>query len=81
MSAKLRIICDGRGTIVELDGKTMSKGIEHVKFEHVGADRKPMLDLRLDLSTFRFLPDGRFDEAEKRLSEIESSNDKAGSNR
>lgn len=76
--AKLRIVSSGNGTFVELDGKTMGRGVEYLKFEHDGQTRKPTLDLRLDLTDFRFMPDGRLDEVEKRFQEAEPPSEDAG---
>lgn len=71
MSTTLKIVCNGRGTYLELDGKTLGDGVKSVKFEHDGATRKPTLDLQLDLADFRFMPDGKFKEVSERMDEEE----------
>lgn len=71
MNAKLKILCDGWGTYVELDGKTIGRGIESIKFEHdAAAGEKPKCQISIDLSDFEFMPDGRFDEVAKRSAEM-----------
>lgn len=71
MNAKLKIICDGRGTYVELDGKAMGRGVESVCFEHC-ASKAPTLNLEINLSKFRFMEDGKLNEVEKQLAGQES---------
>lgn len=69
MNAKFKLLCDGRGTYIELDGKTMGRGIKRVKFEQDVSDCNPTVDIQIDLKDFRFMPDGKFDEVEKTVAE------------
>ena len=70
MNAKLRLLDTGTGTYLELDGKTLGEGITFVSYNKVG--REPAtLNIGIDLKDFKFMPDGKFDEAEKKLKEIE----------
>lgn len=68
---KLRLFDNGYGTYIELDGKTMGKGINHIKYEKEG--RKPAtLDIHIgNLREFEFGEDGSFDEKLNRLQEME----------
>lgn len=68
MNAKLKIICTGEATFVELDGKTIGSGIESVHLTHdaAGGD-DPKLDIRINLDDFHFMPDGYINEVEERL--------------
>lgn len=64
--AKFRFVTDGFRTVVELDGKTIGKGITKVEFLHeAGENAKMKLDI--DLHDFRFLPDGEYDKRESVL--------------
>lgn len=74
MNAKLKIICDGRGTYVELDGKAMGRGVESVCFEH-DAPNAPTLNLKINLSEFRFMKDGKLDEVERQIARKEPPED------
>ena len=71
---KFRLINTGRGTFIELDGKTMAKGITSVKFEQV-AHENINLVLNIDLKEFEFLPDGTFDEIESQVKSTEATQD------
>lgn len=70
MEHKLKILCTGQATYVELDGKTLGSGVNYIKFEHNAADAKsPQCTIGIDLGEFRFMPDGHFDDVAKRLAE------------
>lgn len=71
MSTKLKIVCNGRGTYLELDGKVLGDGVKSVKFEHDGTKGKPTIDLSIDLADFQFMPDGKFDEVSRRMDKEE----------
>lgn len=68
---KLKLLDNGYGTYIELDGKTMGKGINHIKYEKEA--RKPAtLDIHIsNLREFEFGEDGSFDEKLNRLQEME----------
>ncbi len=68
MNTKLKIICTGRATVVELDGKSIGKGIEGIKFSHNANDNEsPRLTIDLNLKDFSFFPDGYFTQVEDKL--------------
>lgn len=68
MEPKLRVLCTGSKTLVELNGKTICQGIEKIVFSHDAEDQDyPKIDLRIDLDAFEFMPDGYFDLAAERL--------------
>lgn len=71
---KFRLISTGRNTYMELDGKSMAKGITSVKFEQV-AHETIHLTLDIDLKEFEFLPNGKFDEMERQLKSVEATQD------
>lgn len=62
MSAKLKIVCDGDHTVLELDGKAMAKGVKAIRFSHEGGDAATC-SIDIDLRDFSFMSDGTFDEA------------------
>lgn len=66
MKPKIKILSTGTRTIVELDGKTIGRGIEAVSFSH-DPKGEVKLELSIDLKNFSFMPDGRFDEFEREL--------------
>lgn len=74
MDAKLKILCTGNATYLELGGKTMGKGVESVQITH-DAHSKPKLEMRIDLSSFDFLPDGYFGEVERKVAEAKPPED------
>lgn len=74
MNAKFRLLDDGRGTYLELDGKSMGEGVKSVSYTKVGRE-SAVLNLEIDLGDFRFMPDGYFDEKEKQLAEMEPPKD------
>ena len=62
MNPKLRILCTGEKTLVELNGKTICRGIEAITFSHDTDNQDdPKIGLRIDLDAFEFMPDGYFD--------------------
>ena len=63
---KLKILSTGNVTYIELCGKGMGKGVESVSFEHITKD-DIILNLKLRLGDFEFLPDGYFDEVLEKL--------------
>ena len=68
MNPKLRILCTGEKTLVELNGKTICRGIEAITFSHDTDNQDdPKIGLRIDLDAFEFMPDGYFDLAAERL--------------
>lgn len=71
MKEKFRMLTDGYHTYAELDGKSIGRGIYSVKYTHdltEGSEKtKPHLVLEIDLDEFEFMPDGYFDEAQKKL--------------
>lgn len=70
MNAKFRLLDDGRGTYLELDGKTIGKGVTSISYNKAG--REPAtLNIGINVQDFEFDSDGHFDEVEKRLKEIE----------
>lgn len=74
MAAKLKILCTGAATYVELDGKTIGRGIEFIKFKHNATDgERPKCEIGIDLHDFKFMPDGRFEEVLERLEEAKLS--------
>lgn len=62
MSTKLKLVCDGEHTVLELDGKVMGKGINAVRFSHEGG-KAATCNIDIDLGSFSFLPDGTLEEA------------------
>lgn len=66
MNAKLKILCTGDKTIVELDGKTIGKGVNAIDFRHDGGENAEV-KISIDLGKFSFMPDGQFDEFEKAI--------------
>lgn len=66
MNAKFRMVCNGTATCMELDGKTIGKGVESVEFFHSGSD-SPSVKISIDLKNFSFMPDGHFDKIEKAI--------------
>lgn len=76
MNAKLKIICTGEATFVELDGKTIGSGIEAVKLTHdAGSGDDPRLDIRINLEDFHFMPDGYIKDVEERLEKANPPDD------
>lgn len=68
MNPKLRILCTGTKTLVELDGKTICRGVDAVAFYHDTDNQGgAKVSLRVDLDAFEFMPDGYFDLAAERL--------------
>lgn len=63
---KLKILSTGAITYLELCGKSMGTGVENVSFEHIAGD-DVILNLKLRLKDFEFLPDGYFDEVLRKL--------------
>lgn len=76
MNAKFRMVCDGEHSYIELDGKTIGRGVVAVNFSY-DPDRMddPELELRINLQDFRFMPDGYFDEVERKLLEKKPPDD------
>ncbi|MBE6943837.1 MAG: hypothetical protein E7453_06205 [Ruminococcaceae bacterium] len=74
MNAKLKILYTGRGTIVELDGKTIGTGVEAIEFRHE-TNKPAKANLSINLSEFSFMPDGHFDEACQRVKEANPPED------
>lgn len=73
MNAKFRLIDTGKGTYIELDGKTAGRGIDKVEYKKV-AGKSGEITLHIDdVDAFRFEKDGRFDEVENEIKEYESS--------
>lgn len=68
MNAKLKLLCTGDKTIVELDGKTMGKGVEAIEFQH-NSNGDVKAKISIDLDSFSFMPDGYFEQAEKSIAE------------
>lgn len=62
---KLRLICDGVHTYAELCGKTIGRGVNSIEFSH--ENKNVNLKLGINLSEFEFMPDGYFDEVEKKI--------------
>lgn len=71
MNAKVRILDDGRGAYVELDGKTMGEGVDLVEYKKKGSDPAELTIHIYNTDDFQFHPDGTFDKAEKWLKEHE----------
>ena len=68
MNSKLRILCTGENTLVELNGKTIGRGIKEITFSHDTDNQDgPKIGLKIDLDVFEFMPDGYFDLAAERL--------------
>lgn len=74
MNAKFKLLDDGTGTYMELDGKSMGEGVKSVSYTKVGREAA-VLNLEINLADFHFMPDGYFDEKEKQLAEIEPPKD------
>lgn len=73
MNAKMRLIDIGQGTYLELDGKTMGRGIECIEYKKE-AGKPGELSIRIsNLKDFKFERDGYFDEVEKKLLQCEPS--------
>lgn len=64
--AKFRFASNGFTTVVELDGKTIGKGVNKLEFLHEGG-KCAELKLDIDLHGFQFYPDGEFDKMESVL--------------
>lgn len=69
-NAKFKLLDDGRGAFLELDGKSMGEGVTSISYTKAGRE-SATLHLEIDVEKFKFLPDGYFDKAEKTLAEIE----------
>ena len=63
---KFKILSTGETTYLELCGKSMGTGVVSVNYEHIAGD-DILLNLKLSLRDFEFLPDGYFDEVLKKL--------------
>lgn len=74
MKPKLRIISIGSATYVELDGKTIGRGVECIRFHHEGDD-DARLRLDINLREFSFLPDGYLEEVEKKMAKVNPPED------
>lgn len=74
MSAKFKIVCDGRHTVLELDGKTMAKGVKAVRFSHVGGDNATC-SIDIDIGSFSFMPDGAYEDACQKLNTVKPPED------
>lgn len=70
MNAKLKILCTGKATIVELDGKTIGQGIEAINLHHNGAG-EAIVTLSINVEDFSFMPDGYFSEVEEKIAKAE----------
>lgn len=68
MNVKAKILCTGNKTFVELDGKTIGKGVESVEFRHKGGENATV-KISLDLNAFSFFPDGYLDEVCRKMDE------------
>ena len=68
MNAKLKILCTGDKTFVELDGKTIGTGVNAIEFRHNGGENAKV-KISIDLGRFSFMPDGFFEQAEKSIAE------------
>lgn len=68
MNAKLKILCTGDHTIVELDGKTIGNGVNAIDFRHNGGENAEV-KISIDLGRFSFMSDGYFEQAEKKVAE------------
>lgn len=76
MSAKFRMMCDGKHACVELDGKSIGRGVVAVNFSYdPDTMKEPELELRINLNGFKFMQDGYFDEAKRKLSEAKPPED------
>lgn len=69
MNAKVRILDDGRGAWLELDGKTMGAGVDLIEYKKKGSDPAELTVHIQNTDDFQFHPDGTFDKAEKWLKE------------
>lgn len=70
MESKLRLITNGKHTFIELGGKTIGRGIEgfHLS-QNMRYEKEPILDLRINLNQFEYMPDGYFEEVENSMTE------------
>lgn len=71
MNAKVRILDDGRGVYLELDGKTIGEGVDLIEYKKKGSDPAELTIHIYNTCDFQFHPDGTFDKAEKWLNEHE----------
>lgn len=71
MKAKFRLLDTGKGTYIELDGKTMGRGIDEVAYRKVAGEPAEVTIHIDDMDVFRFEPDGKFDEVERKVNEYE----------
>lgn len=69
---KFRLMSTGKYVFVELDGKTLGPGITDLCFRtrDENGELKNQLELKVDLESFEFLPDGTFDEKYKKYQEV-----------
>lgn len=75
MEAKLRVITNGKHTFIELGGKTIGRGIEEFHLsQNMRCEKDPMLDLRINLNQFEYMPDGYFEDVEKRMTDTKRPN-------
>lgn len=74
MKTKLRILSTGKYSFLELNGKSMGKGVTSFSFSHEGSG-DATLTLTLDLNTFEFMQDGTFDEASRKFIEANPPDD------
>lgn len=68
-----RLLSTERATIAELDGKTIGKGVTGIRFacDKEQKEQGIELNLSIDLSVFKFMPDGYFDEFSEKISEAD----------
>ncbi len=69
--ATFKLADTGKYAYIELDGKTLGPGVTGVEYKKEGKEGAK-LTLNIDITDFRFLPDGQFDEHEKIVDEIKS---------
>lgn len=63
----IRIATNGHTSCIEIDGKTLGNGVEGFSFVHPDNGSCPEMELKLNVRSFSFMPDGAFDEYEKRM--------------
>lgn len=76
---KFRLMSMGNVTYMELDGKTIGEGVVSVSYEHNATQERdtitgklkqkvsPTVKLEINVDQFQFMPDGHFDEVERKF--------------